>query len=572
MGKKQKAANSTMKNAVGQSDKAYYDSAYEELLEGGFSEAEIKKWFVYSSEQKAFIPTPEYQKRMDNIRRLREKEENLYLEAVEAGIGELYQSAYILKKKAQQCSDWEYDEQQQSVNQDGTEVKVRVQEEWKAETESHQNRMATLDMLGLHPYPTGIDYQSFTYTLYGYEYKDCETLYHYDKLIGIFFDERFSRGPKLSRQEHISRLLKIALDNKLRLVLVYWENEDKPVWEVYVHTIFVRKQSNPYSYDGLVFDEEKLHDMNQIIKDAKGGGIDIGRTQQLLLQRIVDAPKRIVNRKELEVRIEENVRQHGELADLVSLMQVKSTALSQAVQKMSVNGDISEEEQQKAYDLLDAYTDSLPQVSIMDFKKRARKYYGEIFDSLSPSSQMYLTTATALESVITDEKYDICPIYAELGRVFENELDLRIFAEYIRTLLTLHREDKIDYAEKIKSDPFRNIRLMLSRVKKDNVNQKLFVPEANKLKTLPELLSANTNSSSVALPLNEILERYGYRKESLCSSEQNSINQDFVATRNEHTHPNPNMNMEQELMNLEMFKQRTVARLAWLVGATQHKD
>lgn len=572
MDKTHSLSSSLDHNQIQHSERSDYDLAYNELIENGFTEEEIAKWFVYSSVQKAFVPTPEYQQRMDSIRRLREKEKNLYWEAVKAGIGELYQSEYIESIKNQQQRDWEFEEQcqayerelQQDLSIERENEKGAPEFYYDEELELHQSRLSALDLLGFHAISTADDYRVFSYTIHGYKYSDCESLYHYDKLVGIFFDERYCRGPRLPRQEHIDRLLKIALKHKLRLLLVYWESNEKPVWEVYVHTIFVRKQSNVYSYDGLLFDEEKLYDMNKIIKDAKGSGIDIGEAQKLLLQRVVDAPRKIVNREELEVRIEEDVRQHGELADLVSLMQKKSSELSKAVQKMSINGDISVEEQQKAYDLLDAYTATLPQVSVMNFKKQAKKIYNAIFDSLSPSSQMYLTTAAALESVITNENFDICPIYAELGRVLENELDLRIFTEYIHKLKELKRRKNRDIKAKIKEGPFQKIQNNLRAA-----GNMVFIPEANKLNALPELLNTTEDGSIFETELNAIIECRGYNKELLCSAEQNKINQQFVKNRNEHTHPNPNMDMEHELMNLEQFKEETIARLSWLIEATQ---
>lgn len=562
-----------------QNEREEYESAYLELLDGGFTEEEIEKWFVYSSIQKAFVPTAEYQQRLDIIRRLREKEWNLYLEAEAAGVGELFLPERIKKEREQQQIDWENEELQQAYEeeqtQNGTVVETLLEEYpdvpdeacYNEELELHQGRISDLDKLGFNAIPTADNYQTFSYSLHGYEYRDCESLYHADQLLGVFFDERYNRGPKISRQEHIDKLLEIVKKEKLRLLLVYWENEGKPVWEVYLGTNYVRKQSNPYSYDGLVFDEEKLADMSKIIEESNGDGIDIGATQRLLLQRVVAASKKIGNREELSIRIEENIRQHGELADLVSLLQMKSSALSQAVQKMSVNGDISMEEQQKAYDLLDAYTDSLPQVAVMDFKNKARDYYRDVFDDLSPSSQMYLTTAAALESVISNEQFDICPVYAELGRVLENELDLRIFSEYIGKLLSLKANENKDIEEKVKGEAFQNIQRLLKRAKTS-----LFLPEANKMNALPELIAKKSSTSIFATELNAILEQYKYNKEHLCSPEQNAANQRFVRTRNEHTHPNPNMDMEHELMNLEQFKQETIARLLWLIGATKKED
>lgn len=562
-----------------QNEREEYESAYSELLDGGFTEEEIEKWFVYSSIQKAFVPTAEYQQRLDIIRRLREKEWNLYLEAEAAGVGELFLPERIKKEREQQQIDWENEELQRAYEEEQTQNGMVVEtllEEYpdvpdeayyNEELELHQGRISDLDKLGFNAIPTADNYQTFSYSLHGYEYRDCESLYHADQLLGVFFDERYNRGPKISRQEHIDKLLEIVKKEKLRLLLVYWENEGKPVWEVYLGTNYVRKQSNPYSYDGLVFDEEKLADMSKIIEESNGDGIDIGATQRLLLQRVVAASKKIGNREELSIRIEENIRQHGELADLVSLLQMKSSALSQAVQKMSVNGDISMEEQQKAYDLLDAYTDSLPQVAVMDFKNKAREYYGDIFDDLSLSSQLYLTTAAALESVINDEHFDICPIYAELGRVLENELDLRIFSEYISRLIKLKKKKNKSIYAKLEDGPFQKIQNILR-----NTKGKLFLPEANKFNALPGLMINTDNVSIYEDELNAILERNKYNKESLCSEEQNEINQAFVRIRNEHTHPNPNMDMEHELMNLEQFKQETIARLLWLIGATKNEE
>ena len=141
---------------------------------------------------------------------------------------------------------------------------------------------------------------------------------------------------------------------------------------------------------------------------------------------------------------------------------------------------------------------------------------------------------------------------------------MRIFTEYIHKLKELKRRKNRDIKAKIKEGPFQKIQNNLRAA-----GNMVFIPEANKLNALPELLNTTEDGSIFETELNAIIECRGYNKELLCSAEQNKINQQFVKNRNEHTHPNPNMDMEHELMNLEQFKEETIARLSWLIEATQ---
>lgn len=91
--------------------------------------------------------------------------------------------------------------------------------------------------------------------------------------------EKFTSFPGnyVSHERHVDNLLKVVSKNKVYLLLIYFEKDGQPTWEMYYKGRFIRQQSTVYTYEGYLYDKKK---MVRIYELSKGTETDIG----LLLQ------------------------------------------------------------------------------------------------------------------------------------------------------------------------------------------------------------------------------------------------------------------------------------------------
>lgn len=214
------------------------------------------------------------------------------------------------------------------------------------------------------------------------------------------------------------------------------------------------------------------------------------------------------------------------------------------------------------HSLLNTYEDAIPQSILTNYEKKARRMF-PCFDSVTALSQKFLITAVSLEMSLNSEKFDVCPVYIELCRVFENELDNRIFNEYLAAL----QSEKVKYTKE-RSFPndekaFQALRNSLEKSGKNPV----FVAERIKLTLLCKLNESTPNSSRLRRKLYSHIEEKQFSLDGISSETDCEKNCKYVEQRNTHVHP-MDLQMEEELRNLQDFKIQTNQRLSWLIDST----
>ena len=418
----------------------------QELRDMGYTAEEIEEYFYYDSAQHRYRPTEKLINRLNELRRVAEKIKNLYLDAIKLNIADAFEKLFYKALLSVGDKEPEIDMQEfyrlfpQFVNAEPDEDEVYWFEDVPPLTDDEIEKGAThnerikslsdrgLNIMNIHPSETrDID---TTHTIDGVKYIAADVLYNGEKEIGLFFDEYSMGGEIALHERHVDAMLKIAAENNIPLVLIYWEPDDKPTWEIYLDGNFVRQQPTVYSYDGYEYDKKKLSRKADLAED------DIGSNQKALMELNTEAED-IVYRDEKEIRKIENKREHDELAEEVSRLQKEHQQLQlqfSQLQTRSSNG-FDEEYRNSACAALDSFSETITSGRIAStYEEKAKRDYS-FYAFVSPSSQRYLVTAAALEEHLTAEHYDICPLYIELCRVFENELDVRIFTEFIAQML-----------------------------------------------------------------------------------------------------------------------------------------
>ena len=193
-------------------------------------------------------------------------------------------------------------------------------------------------------------------------------------------------------------------------------------------------------------------------------------------------------------------------------------------------------------------------------------------------------TAVALEEHLTAEHYDICPLYIELCRVFENELDIRIFTEYTNELLNL-KEFKIeqgDYDEPC----YRIIQQSIVKARREKAQKKkvknktkaakneirVFVPEKMKIKSLYKVEDDIGAESVCQTRLLQFLKARRYKLEEFTDTLKFDAACEYVENRNRFTHPDDELDAAELQKELKSIKEQTNARMDWLIKATEEDE
>lgn len=345
--------------------------------------------------------------------------------------------------------------------------------------------------------------------------------------------------------------------------------EYKPTWEIYLDGNFVRQQPTVYSYDGYEYDKKKLSRKADLAED------DIGSNQKALMELNTEAED-IVYRDEKEIRKIENKREHDELAEEVSRLQKEHQQLQlqfSQLQTRSSNG-FDEEYRNSACAALDSFSETITSGRIAStYEEKAKRDYS-FYAFVSPSSQRYLVTAAALEEHLTAEHYDICPLYIELCRVFENELDVRIFTEFIAQMLD-NKDFDMEKLEK-KDTCYRKIHQKVAsarrKVKKTKKKSRVFVPEQVKVESL-FMVEDNIGCESVCqTSLLNFLQGKKYKLDVFTDEGNFLATRAYVENRNRYTHPDDKSDAADLQKELQSIKEQTTARMEWLIEATQGQE
>ena len=568
------------------------------LREADYTEEEIKEYFYYDSAKHKHYPTEKLIDRLNELRRLAQKMKNLYLEAISLNIADAFERLF--------------DEALLSVVDDEPEIDIQEfykmfphlanaepdeddLEYWEAmeglpeptaeeieKSATHNERITTLSNRGLSivnfDSPTTRDIDT-THTIDGVKYIAADILYYGGKEIGIFFDEYSMGGETALHERHVDAMLKIAAQNNIPLVLIYWEPEDKPIWEIYLDGKFVRQQPTVYSYDGYEYDKKKLSRKADLAED------DIGSNQKVLMELNTEAED-IVYGDEKAIRKTENKQEHDELAEEASRLQKEHQQLVSVFRKLNASaGDVFDEEyRNSACAALDTFSETIvPGLIASAYEEKAKKIY-PFYPKVALSSQRYLLTAVALEEHLTAEHYDICPLYIELCRVFENELDIRIFSEYTNELLNL-KEFKLQQGDH--DEPcYRIIQQSVVKARREKAQQKkeknntkakkdeikVFVPERMKIKSLYKVEDDIGAESICQTRLLYFLKARQYKLEEFTDKTKFDAAYEYVENRNRFTHPDDKSDAADLQKELQSIKEQTNARMEWLIKATQGQE
>lgn len=397
-------------------------------------------------------------------------------------------------------------------------------------------------------------------------------LFHDRKLIGWVCDaEGFQTNRKFYQydmQTHIDALLDSVRKNRIELLLVYYTKGDRTIWDVYVRGHYVRTHNAPPSYEGYLFDKAKMTAIYQLEQHSPYPEIPYGPLMKCLNRFTRQAYRTLQNEEEIELRADEIAAELNECADAIERMQKNTFMLRELIHKMKLSPDedgfleITQEDLDTIHSLLNTYADSIPQAILANYEIKARRTF-PCFDSVTALSQKFLITAVSLEMSLNSEEFDVCPVYIELCRVFENELDNRIFNEYLAAL----QSEKVKYTKE-RSFPndekaFQALRNSLEKSGKNPV----FVAERIKLTLLCKLNESTPNSSRLRRKLYSHIEEKKFCLDGISSETDCEKNCKYVEQRNTHVHP-MDLQMEEELRNLQDFKIQTNQRLSWLIDST----
>lgn len=540
-------------------EEEWKERATRELLDKGYTEQEIDNLFTYDSKTHEYYPGEKLKARWDNKKRIREKLMNLYLEAISLGVDDVFEDM-VSDVLISVISD----EQEELYASEHSFSEVEDDDITWREAQ-HFERIQLLDFYGFpiansdSPITRNID---TSHTIDGVKYQSCDTLYHRGEEIGLFYDEITDLNKSVPHERHVEELLKVVSRHGIPLLLMYWEKDNKPIWEVYHNGEFVRQQATMYSYEGYIYDQNRILRLSELTKE---GETDIGILQQALIELNKEA-EQISIREEQQVRINENTQMHAELAEIVSKMQQQYKQLGFTFSHVSITPDgLDEISQQSICDALDSFADTIvPGLVASTYEKKARTVY-PFYPDVSESSQRYLLTAIALEEHLTAEHYDICPLYFELCRVFENELDIRIFSEYISKLLSIKDSPAAQWGGK--EYCFKKIRELVSNAQ--NPNDRVFVPEKIKVTALHKV---NTNTDKASVYQTILLDMLREKKFKVDLIEKESDyyqNCSYVEKRNKFVHPDDSLDAAALQAELEKIKKNTIKRLDWLIKATK---
>lgn len=529
-----------------------------ELMDAGFSEEEIASLFYYDSETRHFYPTAEMMEQWDNERQWFQEDRSYYLEA-------------IAKGRRNPFPNIDFDECQNNVETEvcAEQIEPLSPEENQAKIRmySHMERLSLLYKHGLEATNVKSSENSrlidSSYTIDGHRYNNCVTLFHNTKELGLFYDEFSFPGNYVSHERHVDNLLKVVSKNKVYLLLIYFEKDGQPTWEMYYKGRFIRQQSTVYTYEGYLYDKKK---MVRIYELSKGTETDIGLLLQALYQLNNEA-KEIANYEERQIRVAENERQHTALTELVSKMQQHAAKADAVFHLEKLNGDLTEEKRDAFYAHLDSVASTIPEVVAIKYEQMARDTY-VFYDNVAASSQRFLRTAVALEESLTAGHHDICPLYFELCRVFENELDIRIFSEYIGKLVSSQDSDAAQTGGK--EYCFRRIGELVSNARR--IDSKVFVPEKIKIEALHKVNFNIEKASFYQKTLFDLLIEKGFDLKRLERKSDYYKNCDYVESRNKFVHPDDKLDALAAHGELERIKQHTTKRLEWLIEATEQAE
>lgn len=547
------------------------------IRERHLKESDVDEYYYFDVAHHRFFPNEKLIERQEYLRKIAQKMKNLYEEALSLNVGDSFQRFFEEAISSIGVEVEEVDEEalrrdfphlfRSEPDEDDLEY-MEAMEGVPEPTAEEIEKSATHNERISFLYDRGLcivnDDSAESYDVESAHFIDgikyiASTLYYGGKGIGLFYDEYSEYQKYVPHDRHVEELLKTVAEYHVPLLLIYWERENKPIWEIYIDGKFVRQQPVMYSYKGYEYDKKMMSRMAEL-KDA-----DIGSVQKALMELRTEAEE-IYYPEESAIRVAEIEKKHAELAQIVAMMQQKYEQLGFVFSQVNTTDDgLDEMSHRSVCDALDSFADTIaPGLAAAAYEEKAKKVY-PFYSDVAASSQRYLRTAVALEEHLTEDHYDICPLYFELCRVFENELDIRIFSEYISRLLS--RQDYYATQWGGTEDHFKQIRNMLSRDGKHLDN--LFIPEKVKVGALYMVNTDKDRASVFQTLLLDLLRENRFQISKLEKESEYFKNCEYVSNRNKFVHPDDKLKAEELHQALEKIKQQTRERMKWLIDATQ---
>lgn len=216
-----------------------------------------------------------------------------------------------------------------------------------------------------------------------------------------------------------------------------------------------------------------------------------------------------------------------------------------------------EEKIQSLYENLDKQRASMDPRDFEYHKERCKDKYDEVWSQLDSDSQEFLVTAHYILYKIRSQKRDFSPVIIEFCRVFENELQKKIFDGYMKSLM--EKEPPI-----IDNDSaYNKINIALSDNRKKGC---YFLSSSDMIKCLGTLRHISPSRSGYNHDMRSYLSTRNWDISALSNIDfEKSVQRYIDKYRNEAAHPNM---MDEVVANRCADKTRTVVR--WFLSSKRH--
>ena len=210
--------------------------------------------------------------------------------------------------------------------------------------------------------------------------------------------------------------------------------------------------------------------------------------------------------------------------------QLSLEALDLEFQELRKKNNELEESLQELYKNLDRQKELMEEGDITYHRFICAELYKDFWGDLDSDSQEFFITAHYIYDKIKSKAGDFSPVIIEFCRVFENELQAKIFIDYI-DVLTIKTPPIVDF-----DDTYAH----LAKAVSDKKNKgKYFLSSTDMIKYLGALRKTNTSRNGYNNDLRDYLIQRKWDTEALSDPVFERQSYDYVNNfRNEAAHPN----------------------------------
>jgi len=182
--------------------------------------------------------------------------------------------------------------------------------------------------------------------------------------------------------------------------------------------------------------------------------------------------------------------------------------------------------------LIDEKADQLASISVgRDSAEAAiREKLETLWEKMDERSREFLITAQVIESTIADVDGDYAPVVIEMGRVFENEIQKKVFIKYINTLS--QKEPAISDTSVFYKD-------IVDAVNNYKASHKYFISATRMMKYIGDLSYKDNNSRPFRKELRNLLDKKNANIRDLSKKDKVDEVCNYIDEyRNKAAHPN----------------------------------